>query len=149
MSTILSNDLINATMTTIDTLADVVVVASLVANNTTSIDGIATATIFAAAAAEPVCEACGWLAAIGSMIAFGSFGVPIKSEACQRVQVDPLVFQSYKTIMCFLTSWIILLFGTLCCMRCSHSSSSSNTETALRLFKSRRLMFPSPADIRL
>jgi glucose uptake protein GlcU len=43
------------------------------------------------------------------MLAFGSFAVPIKSEAARSVDVDPLVFQSYKTLMCFLTSWLVLL----------------------------------------
>jgi glucose uptake protein GlcU len=55
------------------------------------------------------CEACGWAAALVSMCAFGSFGVPIKSEAAKSVDIDPLVFQSYKTLMCFLTSWLVLL----------------------------------------
>jgi hypothetical protein len=54
-------------------------------------------------------EACGFVAAFGSALAFGSFGVPIKSEAAQSVDIDPLVFQSYKTIVCFATSWLILL----------------------------------------
>ena len=54
-------------------------------------------------------EAYGWAAAIMSMLAFGSFGVPIKSAAAQSVNIDPLVFQSYKTTMCFLTSWAVLL----------------------------------------
>jgi len=56
-----------------------------------------------------VCEVCGWLAAIASALAFGSFGVPIKSRASLSVDIDPLVFQSYKTFMCFSTSWLILL----------------------------------------
>jgi glucose uptake protein GlcU len=55
------------------------------------------------------CEACGWAAAALSALAFGSFGVPIKCEAAQKVQIDPMVFQTYKTAMCFLTCWPILL----------------------------------------
>lgn len=55
------------------------------------------------------CDAYGWAAAVVSMMAFGSFGVPIKSEAARSVDIDPLVFQSYKTLLCFLTSWFILL----------------------------------------
>jgi glucose uptake protein GlcU len=54
------------------------------------------------------CEACGWMAALVSALAFGSFGVPIKSKASRSVDIDPLVFQSYKTFMCFVTSWFIL-----------------------------------------
>ena len=56
------------------------------------------------------CQACGWAAAACSMLAGGSFGVPIKSEAARSVDIDPLVFQSYKTFMCFATSWLILLW---------------------------------------
>jgi len=57
------------------------------------------------------CDVCGWLAAIGGMLAFGTFGVPIKSEAARSVDIDPLVMQTYKTTICFLTSWIVLAFG--------------------------------------
>jgi hypothetical protein len=56
-------------------------------------------------------EAIGWMAAIASMLAFGSFGVPIKSDAANSVDIDPLVFQSYKSFMCFATSWLVLLAG--------------------------------------
>jgi hypothetical protein len=45
------------------------------------------------------------------MLAFGSFGVPIKSKIVTSLDIDPLVFQSYKTFMCFLTSWLVLLSG--------------------------------------
>lgn len=57
------------------------------------------------------CEACGWGAAFCSMLAFGSFGVPIKSDAALKVDIDPLVFQSYKSFMCFITAWLVLLTG--------------------------------------
>jgi hypothetical protein len=59
-----------------------------------------------------VCDACGWAAAFGGMLAFGTFGAPIKSDVARSVDIDPLVFQSYKTTMCFLTSWLVLLYGT-------------------------------------
>jgi hypothetical protein len=51
------------------------------------------------------------MAACGSALAFGTFAVPIKSNVARSVNIDPLVFQSYKTAMCFLTSWLILLSG--------------------------------------
>lgn len=57
------------------------------------------------------CETCGWAAAFCSMLAFGTFGVPIKSQAAVKVDIDPLVFQSYKTFMCFATSWLVILAG--------------------------------------
>jgi hypothetical protein len=68
---------------------------------------------------ENACDACGWVAAFGGMLAFGTFGVPIKSKVAQSLDIDPLVFQTYKTTMCFLTSWLVLLYGMLCyaCMR--------------------------------
>lgn len=56
-------------------------------------------------------DSCGWAAAVISCLAFGSFGVPIKGAAANSVDIDPLVFQSYKTFMCFLTSWLVLLLG--------------------------------------
>ena len=56
-------------------------------------------------------EACGYAAAVTAAICLGSFGVPVKSEVVKRLDVDPLVVQSYKTMMCFLTSWLVLLSG--------------------------------------
>ena len=37
------------------------------------------------------CEVCGWIAAIGAMVAFGTFGVPIKSKIATTLQIDPLI----------------------------------------------------------
>jgi uncharacterized membrane protein len=56
------------------------------------------------------CEICGWVAAVLSIIAFGSFGVPIKSKAAKTCDIDPLCMQTYKTLMCLLTSWLVLLW---------------------------------------
>mmetsp|Transcript_8026 Transcript_8026/g.14469 ORF Transcript_8026/g.14469 Transcript_8026/m.14469 type:complete len:408 (-) Transcript_8026:896-2119(-) len=56
-------------------------------------------------------EKCGWVASFVACLAFGSFAIPIKGRAANQVQIDPLVMQSYKTAMCFLTCWIVLLFG--------------------------------------
>ena len=53
----------------------------------------------------------GYVAAAISCCAFGSFAVPIKGKAANKVNIDPLVMQTYKTIMCFLTSWLVLLVG--------------------------------------
>ena len=53
-------------------------------------------------------DKCGWGAALLSTIAFGSFAVPIKSPTCMKLQIDPLVFQTYKTIMNLITSFILL-----------------------------------------
>ena len=42
----------------------------------------------------------GWFAAFVGAIGFGSFAVPIKGEAANSVDIDPLVMQSYKSLMC-------------------------------------------------
>lgn len=54
-------------------------------------------------------ESCGWIAAAVAALAYGSYGVPIKS--CGNVDVDPLVMQSYKTFVFFATCWFVLLLG--------------------------------------
>eukprot|EP01082_Thalassiosira_pseudonana_P005134 g4680.t1.2.5e174189 g4680 g4680.t1 contig16:43451-44874(+) len=53
----------------------------------------------------------GWFAALIGALGFGSFAVPIKGDAANSVDVDPLVMQSYKSLMCFLSSWLVLLCG--------------------------------------
>lgn len=54
---------------------------------------------------------CGFAAALLSIVAFGSFAVPIKCQAARKVAVDPLVLQTYKIGACFVTSWFVLLIG--------------------------------------
>jgi glucose uptake protein GlcU len=54
-------------------------------------------------------ETCGWFAALIAVFSWGSFGVPIKSNA--NVDVNFFVMQSYKTVVCFVTSWLVLLLG--------------------------------------
>ena len=54
-------------------------------------------------------ENCGWVAAVAAVIAWGSFGVPLKTTA--KVEVNFFVMQSYKTLICFLTCWLVLLLG--------------------------------------
>jgi len=41
-------------------------------------------------------EIAGLVAAFLAALSFGSYTVPMKGEAATRVDVDPLVFQSYK-----------------------------------------------------
>ena len=49
----------------------------------------------------------GWINALISCVAFGSFAVPIKCNSAQKCSIDPLAFQTYKTAVCLLTSvWI-------------------------------------------
>lgn len=54
-------------------------------------------------------ESCGWISGIIAAIGFGSFGVPIKS--IYKLNVDPLVMQTYKTTVCFLTCWFVIFLG--------------------------------------
>uniref|UniRef100_A0A7S2VZR1 EamA domain-containing protein n=1 Tax=Eucampia antarctica TaxID=49252 RepID=A0A7S2VZR1_9STRA len=54
---------------------------------------------------------CGWIAAVVGCVGLGTFGVPMKSNAANRVDVDPFVMQTYKSSMCFITSWLVLLIG--------------------------------------
>jgi glucose uptake protein GlcU len=51
----------------------------------------------------------GYIAAIVSCLSFGSFAVPIKGRIANEVNIDPLVMQTYKTALCFLTCWLVLL----------------------------------------
>jgi hypothetical protein len=53
---------------------------------------------------------CGWIAAITAVVSFGSFGVPIKLLGNVETQ-HPLVMQSYKTLVCFVTSWLVIFLG--------------------------------------
>jgi glucose uptake protein GlcU len=54
-------------------------------------------------------DACGWIAAMIAAVSYGSYGVPIK--ATLDIDVHPLVLQSYKTIVFFLCSWLVLALG--------------------------------------
>ena len=58
-------------------------------------------------------EITGLVAAILAAIFFGSYGVPMKGEAATKVDVDPLVFQSYKAFTVFLTSAILILANNI------------------------------------
>ena len=43
-------------------------------------------------------EITGLVSAALAAFCFGSYGVPMKGEAATRVDVDPLVFQTYKAV---------------------------------------------------
>jgi len=55
-------------------------------------------------------HAIGWAAAFCAMIFNGSFAIPVKSERCKRLDIDPLVFQTYKTVMCLISSYAIVWY---------------------------------------
>ena len=52
-------------------------------------------------------DACGFLAAIGGAVCYGSYGVPIK--ATSSIDAHPLVVQSYKTFVVFIASLVVVL----------------------------------------
>mmetsp|Transcript_9155 Transcript_9155/g.10053 ORF Transcript_9155/g.10053 Transcript_9155/m.10053 type:complete len:470 (+) Transcript_9155:241-1650(+) len=54
---------------------------------------------------------CGLIAAFIGVIGFGSFGAPLKGQAANSVNPDPFVLQTYKSTMCFLTSFLVLFLG--------------------------------------
>jgi hypothetical protein len=58
---------------------------------------------------ESCSDYCGYVAAIIGALAFGSFGVPIKYVS--NLNVDPLVMQTYKSVVCFLTCWLVVFVG--------------------------------------
>eukprot|EP00934_Nitzschia_sp_Nitz4_P006757 Nitzschia sp. Nitz4//scaffold88_size82704//45204//46496//NITZ4_005296-RA/size82704-processed-gene-0.52-mRNA-1//1//CDS//3329559506//6747//frame0 len=55
-------------------------------------------------------EGCGWTAAIIAVLSWGTFGVPLKVNT--NVEVNFFVMQSYKTIVCFVTSFLVIFLGT-------------------------------------
>lgn len=56
-------------------------------------------------------QTCGIIAALCSCLFHGTFVCPMKSKAATSVNVDPLVFQTYKVCMCFILTWLVLLLG--------------------------------------
>lgn len=52
-------------------------------------------------------EFIGLIASFLASISFGSYGVPMKGEAATRVDVDPLVFQTYKAVTVFVSCFFL------------------------------------------
>lgn len=52
----------------------------------------------------------GYIAAAVAAVGHGSYTAPLKSRAADSVDVHPYVMQTYKVLVCFLTSWLVLLF---------------------------------------
>jgi hypothetical protein len=50
----------------------------------------------------------GYAASIVACVAFGSFAVPIKSEAARRIDVDPLGTSEFTKSSLLVTYWTIL-----------------------------------------
>lgn len=58
-------------------------------------------------------ELIGLTAAFLASLSFGSYGVPMKGEAATSLDVDPLVFQSYKSFSVLVTSAILIAVNNL------------------------------------
>jgi hypothetical protein len=55
-------------------------------------------------------DSCGWTAAIVALLAYGTYGVPIK-ETHKMPNLNPLVFQSYKSVVMFAMAPMVALLG--------------------------------------
>ncbi|EJK61576.1 hypothetical protein THAOC_17910 [Thalassiosira oceanica] len=55
----------------------------------------------------------GFASAALAALCFGSYTVPMKGEVATRVDVDPLVFQTYKAVAVFVTSLLLVAFCNL------------------------------------
>jgi hypothetical protein len=98
-------------------------------------DGAAAAAAADSGGADSHCnELCGWIAAIISIMSFGSFAVPIKSKAAIACDIDPLVMQTYKTIICFCTSWLVLLLQVFEENNNHHNDNNNNNNNHNRSF---------------
>ncbi|KAL3933295.1 MAG: hypothetical protein SGBAC_010463 [Bacillariaceae sp.] len=58
---------------------------------------------------EGCSEGCGIAAALIAVFTWGTFGVPLKCNV--NVEVNFFVMQSYKTLVCFATSWLVIFLG--------------------------------------
>ncbi|CAJ1947661.1 unnamed protein product [Cylindrotheca closterium] len=58
---------------------------------------------------EGCSEGCGIAAALIAVFTWGTFGVPLKCNV--NVEVNFFVMQSYKTLVCFCTSWLVIFLG--------------------------------------
>lgn len=59
-------------------------------------------------------QSCTILGILCGIIASGSFGAPLKCHSVNMCNPDPFVLQTYKTGMCFITSWMLLFLGERC-----------------------------------
>ncbi len=55
-------------------------------------------------------DSCGWTAAIVALFAYGTYGVPIK-ETHKIPDLNPLVFQSYKSVVMFAMAPMVVMLG--------------------------------------
>jgi hypothetical protein len=76
-------------------------------------------------------ELTGLVAAFLAAICFGSYGVPMKGEAATRVNVDPLVFQSYKAFTVLTTSAILIAVNNFL----AHLENAQHIEPSIKRYE--------------
>ena len=74
-------------------------------------------------------EVAGIIAALLAAICFGSYGVPMKGETATKVDVDPLVFQSYKAFAMLVISSILICINNFTAILFNNSNSNFQTWT--------------------
>lgn len=57
-------------------------------------------------------DSCGWVAAMVALLCYGTYGVPIKTTAHLGISVNPLVFQTYKTVVMLFVAPVLVLLLT-------------------------------------
>jgi hypothetical protein len=55
-------------------------------------------------------DSCGWIAAFISMFSAGTYGVPIKETLYSIADLNPFIFQTYKTVIFFIVAVVTVLF---------------------------------------
>jgi Transmembrane family, TMEM144 of transporters len=63
---------------------------------------------------EECSDSCGWTAALIALFAAGTYGVPIK-ETHSLTDLNPFIFQSFKTMVFVITSLSVLQLGNVPC----------------------------------
>jgi Transmembrane family, TMEM144 of transporters len=56
-------------------------------------------------------DSCGWAAALVALLAYGTYGVPIKETNHIMPNLNPLIFQSYKSAVMFSMAPLVALLG--------------------------------------
>jgi len=53
----------------------------------------------------------GWISVVVCIIAWGTFGLPLKVKWVQQANMDPMIFQFYFSTVVFVTSFIVLIWS--------------------------------------
>jgi hypothetical protein len=55
-------------------------------------------------------DSCGWIAAFIALFAAGTYGVPIKETLYSIADLNPFIFQTYKTVVFYIVAIVTVLF---------------------------------------